>query len=185
MWLVILFPALVFSSCDQILDNDNSSVISTDTQHERNYYKDNKTKFHCICEQKTCVRKCCGENETMAEQKCSASIGAKMDIKFYDVANAVTSNSDDLVVFYNSSCPNSSYLRIMIDGKFYLQTNESLYAVDVAFEDQQKYKMYHPDEYCLDYIVSDGEDNLDLKVFLCVQATEEEIQIEQRNSVGK
>lgn len=198
MLLLILFPGFVFSFCNQSLSIymsdgvvvNNSGTTKYDSLFEKQHdYKGNENMFHCICELKNCVRKCCGQGEAMIQQKCSPSLNKEIDIyKFYNVKDVVTSTkTNEMVVFYNTTCPNSNYFKVILDGKFYLQTNASVYGLDLASEDQQKYKMYSPEEYCLDHVLSNeenGKATFDLKVFLCVQEAKEEVQVDQKNSVG-
>lgn len=196
MWLIMLFPGVVFGYCSKTLTVDISDGVLSDSVISKynvkfgknNYYSENGMIFGCICQLKNCVRKCCAENESLIETKCSSLYNRNINYKFYNGKVLDTSNeTNDVFFLHNDFCQSSSYVKIMLDGKFYLQSNGSLYDVDIASEDQQNYKMYSMEEYCLENVLYHKENEVTiwkLEAFLCVEVAQEVTQVEQRNSIG-
>lgn len=197
MWLIIFFPGIAFGFCSKSLSIDisdgvleNNTVINKHNIRFRvdNYYEENGLTFGCICEIKTCVRKCCGENEAKLETGCSPFTNQVIDYKFYNNRDLIESfDTHNIFRFYNAACQNASSIKVMLEGIFYLQTNGSVYGIDMASEDPQKYRMYSPEEICLENVLNlenNQEDTASQKVFLCVEETVEEVQVDERISVG-
>lgn len=197
MWLIVFFPGLVFCYCSKSLSIDISDgIMENETVINKyniqfaldNYYKENEIIFGCVCELKTCVRKCCGVNESKLETGCSPSTNQMIDYKFYNDLDIIKSfDTEKIFLFYNAACQNESYIKIMLEGKFYLQMNGSVFGVDMSSEDQETYRIYSPEEICLENVLTineNQEETLEQKVFLCVEATEEVLQVDQRISVG-
>lgn len=195
MWLILLIPG-VFSeySNNWTLSSNNgvlndSNIHTNNVQLEKNNYIENgKIHFSDICKNKKCVRKCCGEGQGMYETECGRTINKEVHYKFYSGKNLDTSyNMSDILFLYNVPCKSSSYIKIMLQGKFYLQTNGSVFGIEPASEDEPKYKMYSRDDYCVENFLTNIVNDVktwELKVFICVDPTEEVIQVQQSDSIG-
>lgn len=137
---------------------NNNEIIQKDgiTYNSRNYYRDGKNIFGCVCNVKPCVRKCCGPNEIVSDG-CTISNHSFSFEVFNGTELAL--NSNDFYVIHNLECE-YGHIRLHPDfedpewpDNFYLQLNGSLYAPLV----DEKKPIYTLEEYCLDTFIEEGE----------------------------
>lgn len=184
--LFLLFPKEITCICSDFLSVDitdgekvNSTIVKYGvTFKTEQYYTKNTTTYGCICDIKTCVRKCCGTNESFVEEDdyidedCIPS-DVEPSYEFYDLGERVN-NSHDIFFIKEKGCANSSLLQIVLDGIFYLQSNGSLYGMDMEFSEEQIWKMYNPEEYCVENVRKSNEGTNRIKAFICVPESVEE-----------
>lgn len=196
MWLILLYPGIAFAYCNKLLTVDisdgtvnNSTLITKYGVHFgiKDYYNENGRILGCVCEIKNCLRKCCEYGYGMVGRDCSISPN-NLTYTFYDLKQPILFNkTNDLFIIRNKSCENSSYKKIFLEGKSYLQKNGSIYGFDIASGVPEKYKMYNPEEYCLDLVYltdENSEESWEPKVFLCVEVREKEVAEHTQNIIG-
>uniref|UniRef100_A0A6P7GQK9 Uncharacterized protein LOC114341713 n=1 Tax=Diabrotica virgifera virgifera TaxID=50390 RepID=A0A6P7GQK9_DIAVI len=130
----------------------------------QNYFVENSSVYGCVCNIKKCVRKCCENDSNLNNSACSSKNGSQDgDFVFYNLTQPYGRYVPDQFVIHGRSCE-PKMLQIRLDGDFYLQTNGSLYGLDLS----DMYTMYSPLDYCLDY----SSDELGLQAFICISEKE-------------
>lgn len=166
MWHLMIFP--IFVNCK--INNDmklSDSVLPTDNSKVRNwtYEHDNSNIIFgnvSICQNSTCIRKCCAEGYAMVGV-CASYPAATMNIKLYEVGKREHFIDSGVVVWPNFKCENQEILPIEAGEEFYIQTNRSAY-VDMLPE---PYRMLSSNEYCLENIVDNRTNSWNLELFFC------------------
>lgn len=178
MWLLLLF--VILAHCKNHLGD---SVLFNETLNDKMKIIFENTSR---CDFNRCIRKCCGASEAMVDSKCRSSLDTKFDVAFYNIDKLQHfNNTYTVVVLPDFSCPNSNFIKIMLEGQFFVQNNGSVYGLDMRTGDQ--FKMYNPDEYCLENLLGNEQNHLstrDLKLFFCVEVTEDEEEALKKNVIG-
>lgn len=158
------------NSCPEVLSVDISDGIyveDTITTHgvtfkNTDYYHSNGTVWGCICNKKTCIRKCCGENELIVNKLCEQ----RLDFRHHHLAD----------MLHNSSFHGDTHHLLFSKGKFCdarfytvketnigILTNGSIVTNDFTLE---------PNQYCVDTFMVNNTD-YQVAAILCLQEDED------------
>ncbi|CAG9838862.1 unnamed protein product [Diabrotica balteata] len=134
------------------------------TFSSQNYFVENSSIYGCVCNIKNCVRKCCENDSYLNNGVCSFKNGSQdEDFVFYNLTKPYGKHVPGQFIIHGRSCE-SKMLQIRLDGEFYLQTNGSLYGLDLS----DTYIMYSTLNYCLDY----SSDEQRIQAFICISEKE-------------
>nr|CAH7736760.1 unnamed protein product [Callosobruchus chinensis] len=108
--------------------------------------------FGCPCNVTKCLRKCCEEGQSLIRMKCVES-NKTLDFPFYNFTDPVDASVEEFFVTYGRQCEFSSFI-IRLEGKAYVQSDGTLYGLDMSNEE---YKLYNVDEYCVENVLVKDE----------------------------
>ncbi|XP_044254818.1 G-protein coupled receptor Mth2-like isoform X1 [Tribolium madens] len=178
----IIQNGLLVNSTDNSFCLNNFSVNITDGENNNGViYKDgiNYTKgdyyvtgdgiFGCVCNIKSCVRKCCGPNEIVIDGCTNANYS--FTFKIYNGTASVVVNESDFYVLYDLECDYGHFRlnpNFYEQDNFYVQLNGSLYA---PYVDERR-TVYGIEEYCLETF-NEGDGNI-FSAVICLENNIEE-----------
>lgn len=134
---------------------------------ESNYFQmasNNETQFKgCICNFKSCIRKCCARGEIMVGKKCVFN-NSNLKIPIYREKKLLKYAEETLVLIENSECDFGQTLLtpwLFESDRLYVQDDGSLYLP--YFEKETLYKQ---EDFCVDVFKLEGGEEM-LSVLIC------------------
>jgi hypothetical protein len=145
--------------------NNNSIINNGILYGKNNYFVRNNITYGCICNLKTCVRKCCGPDEIIVNRTC-ARRNFKMTFPVHEETVPVPINFVPNYSFIHSMHCDKGKMLLKphkdYRDQFYVQANGSLF---LSYEK----KIRHPEEYCIEVFDNKRFDMTKMvSVLLCI-----------------
>lgn len=190
-FFILSQPLFVYGGCPKLLsvnitDGEVNRTSRTITKFDLNfredhYFRENGDIYGCVCDIVRCVRKCCPADKSLFGQECVLSTD-EPTFEYYDQMLLTNLSTTDFFLIYGKTCESSEFFAVGLEDEFFLQTDGSLYGMDLM---GVEFRMYSPLEYCVDNVLDEEEvDTRRLQAFVCAKDTSSETR-DAVNEYGK
>ncbi|XP_072397056.1 G-protein coupled receptor Mth2-like isoform X6 [Diabrotica undecimpunctata] len=99
----------------------------------------------CICNLRTCIRKCCGRNQSLVRNNCEEGPLSDFNLSIFDRMTKISKKKlDDFHVVYGQKCPDG-YIMVKSDLDIFVQNNGTVYYAEDDYEN-----VYDIENYCVE-----------------------------------